>query len=84
VLLHLVQVQVLVHCHEPLVDSRPLVGRRRTAETNSRLLPQRQQLACQALHATRPQTISYALTDSPVGLLAWMAEKFTEWTDPGR
>jgi len=36
----------------------------------------------QVLQATRPQTISYALTDSPVGQLAWIAEKFTEWTDP--
>ena len=34
------------------------------------------------MHATRPQTISYALTDSPAGLLAWIAEKFTEWADP--
>ncbi|MCE7004005.1 epoxide hydrolase [Kibdelosporangium philippinense] len=31
---------------------------------------------------TRPQTLSYALTDSPVGQLAWIAEKFREWTDP--
>ncbi len=31
---------------------------------------------------TRPQTISYALTDSPVGQLAWIVEKFKEWTDP--
>ncbi|MEU4395788.1 epoxide hydrolase family protein [Kribbella sp. NPDC023855] len=38
--------------------------------------------AYQALQATRPQTIAYALTDSPVGQLAWIAEKFTEWTDP--
>ncbi|MEU4745884.1 epoxide hydrolase family protein [Actinosynnema sp. NPDC023658] len=36
----------------------------------------------QVLQGTRPQTISYALTDSPVGQLAWIAEKFTEWTDP--
>ncbi|MFB9697424.1 epoxide hydrolase family protein [Amorphoplanes digitatis] len=36
----------------------------------------------QVLQATRPQTISYALTDSPVGQLAWVAEKFTEWADP--
>jgi pimeloyl-ACP methyl ester carboxylesterase len=33
------------------------------------------------LQATRPQTLAYALTDSPVGQLAWIAEKFTEWTD---
>nr|MDT0665814.1 alpha/beta fold hydrolase [Micromonospora sp. DSM 115978] len=36
----------------------------------------------QVLQATRPQTLAYALTDSPVGQLAWIAEKFTEWTDP--
>lgn len=34
------------------------------------------------LQSTRPQTLSYALTDSPVGQLAWIAEKFTEWADP--
>jgi epoxide hydrolase len=43
---------------------------------------QARQPAYQALHATRPQTISYALTDSPAGLLAWIGEKFTEWADP--
>jgi epoxide hydrolase len=34
------------------------------------------------LQSTRPQTISYALTDSPAGQLAWIVEKFKEWTDP--
>lgn len=33
------------------------------------------------LHSTRPQTLAYALTDSPVGQLAWIVEKFQEWTD---
>ncbi len=33
------------------------------------------------LQATRPQTVAYALTDSPVGQLAWITEKFWEWTD---
>jgi pimeloyl-ACP methyl ester carboxylesterase len=31
--------------------------------------------------ATRPQTLSYGLADSPVGQLAWIVEKFKEWTD---
>ncbi|MGV9803076.1 epoxide hydrolase family protein [Mycobacterium sp. NPDC003449] len=31
--------------------------------------------------ATRPQTIGYSLVDSPVGLLAWILDKFAEWTD---
>jgi pimeloyl-ACP methyl ester carboxylesterase len=32
------------------------------------------------LQSTRPQTVAYALTDSPVGQLAWIVEKFQEWT----
>ena len=37
-----------------------------------------------AIQATRPQTIGYALTDSPAGLCAWIAEKLWAWTDhPG-
>ena len=38
--------------------------------------------AFQALQATTPQTVAYALTDSPVGQLAWIAERFAHWTDP--
>jgi pimeloyl-ACP methyl ester carboxylesterase len=34
-----------------------------------------------ALQSTRPQTLAYALTDSPVGQLAWIAEKYEAWTD---
>jgi epoxide hydrolase len=32
-------------------------------------------------HSTRPQTIGYALADSPVALAAWIIEKFWAWTD---
>jgi pimeloyl-ACP methyl ester carboxylesterase len=32
------------------------------------------------IQATRPQTLSYGLADSPVGQLAWIIEKFKEWT----
>ena len=34
------------------------------------------------IQSTRPQTLAYGLTDSPVGQLAWIVEKFKEWTDP--
>jgi microsomal epoxide hydrolase len=33
------------------------------------------------LLATRPRSIAYALTDSPVGALAWIVERFQDWTD---
>jgi epoxide hydrolase len=36
-----------------------------------------------AIQSTRPQTLAYGLTDSPAGQLAWIAEKFGEWTDGG-
>ncbi|WP_353718951.1 epoxide hydrolase family protein [Dyadobacter sp. 676] len=36
------------------------------------------------IQATRPQTIGTALSDSPVGQLAWMAEKYKEWTDEAK
>ncbi|MFI9243424.1 epoxide hydrolase family protein [Streptomyces sp. NPDC053086] len=35
------------------------------------------------LQSTRPHTLGYALTDSPVGQLAWIVEKFREWSDCG-
>jgi len=35
-----------------------------------------------SMQGTRPQTLAYGLSDSPVGQLAWIVEKFKEWTDP--
>lgn len=37
-----------------------------------------------AIQSTRPRTLGYALTDSPVGQLAWIAEKFQAWTHPNK
>jgi epoxide hydrolase len=34
------------------------------------------------IQATRPKTLAYGLTDSPIGQLAWIVEKFKEWVDP--
>jgi epoxide hydrolase len=33
------------------------------------------------MQSTRPQTIAYSLSDSPVGQLAWIVEKYKEWSD---
>ncbi|MFC7535174.1 epoxide hydrolase family protein [Actinoplanes sp. GCM10030250] len=33
------------------------------------------------IQSTRPQTLAFGLHDSPAGQLAWIAEKFKEWTD---
>jgi pimeloyl-ACP methyl ester carboxylesterase len=34
-----------------------------------------------AMHRTKPQTASFGLTDSPVGLAAWIVEKLRAWSD---
>jgi hypothetical protein len=36
------------------------------------------------IQGTRPQTLAYDLTDSPAGQLAWIVEKFKEWTGPAK
>jgi len=35
----------------------------------------------QRIQGTKPQTLGYALNDSPAGLLAWIVEKFRTWSD---
>ena len=35
------------------------------------------------IQATKPQTLSYGLNDSPAGLAAWIVEKFRTWSDCG-
>jgi microsomal epoxide hydrolase len=37
----------------------------------------------QWIQGTRPQTLAFALADSPVGVAAWLVEKFRAWTDCG-
>jgi pimeloyl-ACP methyl ester carboxylesterase len=55
-------------------ERETLAWQRRTAESDSGYSRE---------HATRPQTIGYALTDSPAALCAWIIEKFWAWTDHG-
>jgi hypothetical protein len=33
------------------------------------------------IQSTKPPTLSYGLTDSPIGLAAWIIEKFHKWGD---
>jgi pimeloyl-ACP methyl ester carboxylesterase len=41
----------------------------------------REETGYSAIQGTKPQTLAYALTDSPVGLAAWIVEKFFTWSD---
>src|SRR5207253_2360148 len=42
---------------------------------------QREETGYQWIQGTRPQTLAYGLSDSPVGLAAWIVEKFRTWSD---
>ncbi len=33
------------------------------------------------IHGTKPQTLAYALSDSPAGMAAWLTEKYRAWSD---
>ncbi len=43
----------------------------------------REEMGYQTIQGTKPQTLAYGLTDSPVGLAAWIVEKFRGWSDCG-
>ena len=42
---------------------------------------QKEETGYQWIQGTRPQTLSFGLTDSPAGLAAWIVEKFRAWSD---
>lgn len=41
----------------------------------------REETGYQQIQGTKPQTLAYGLNDSPVGLAAWIVEKFRTWSD---
>jgi hypothetical protein len=55
-------------------DQRDLARLRNSSEAGGGYL---------AEQGTKPQTLGYGLTDSPVGQLAWIVEKFKTWSDCG-
>jgi hypothetical protein len=43
----------------------------------------KEEIGYQWIQGTKPQTLAYGLSDSPVGLAAWIIEKFRSWSDCG-
>ena len=41
----------------------------------------KEEIGYQIIQGTKPQTLAFAMTDSPAGLAAWIVEKFRSWTD---
>jgi pimeloyl-ACP methyl ester carboxylesterase len=73
----------IVGFNPEIPDSDPLTAeeedwvRRNTARRDG-------EIAYHQINGTKPQTLSYGLTDSPAGLAAWILEKFHGWTVPGQ
>jgi hypothetical protein len=61
-----------------LLSQTTAVGQARTNATQGFM---KECMGYNKQQSTRPQTIGYALTDTPAGLLAWIYEKLLEWTD---
>ena len=64
---------------KPGQESQAPAEERRAQEDIDRWL--KQGTGYQWIQGTRPQTLAYALTDSPVGLCGWILEKFRAWSD---
>ena len=61
-------------------------GSRPLSEPEKRMLEQREEWVRSEggyahIQSTKPQTLSYSLNDSPVGLAAWIVEKYRTWSD---
>lgn len=66
---------------DPSLVQDPTVEERRYLEQLNGWI--REEMGYQWIQGTRPQTLAFGLTDSPVGLAAWIVEKFRAWSDCG-
>jgi pimeloyl-ACP methyl ester carboxylesterase len=79
----------LAGIHVTLLSARrdPAAAAEPTAEEKAYLEElrrwEREETGYQWIQGTKPQTLAYGLTDSPVGLAAWIVEKFRSWSDSG-
>jgi pimeloyl-ACP methyl ester carboxylesterase len=60
--------------------SRPLSAAERTYRERNEAFWQ-EEYGYKAIQSTKPQTLGYALNDSPAGLAAWILEKWRSWAD---
>ena len=81
---HLIAIHTMMPGFPPAVvgpDVRPLTEAEQTiAGLQARW--EQEEGGYNLIQETRPQTLAYGLNDSPVGLAAWILEKWRAWTDP--
>ena len=64
---------------DPKIVADPTSEERKYLEQLSTWL--KDETGYQWIQGTRPQTLAFALADSPAGLTAWIIEKFRAWSD---
>lgn len=75
-----------IHLTMPLAEAPPREERRPLTRTEQEALRDSKRFMLlgtgySAEQSTRPQTLGYGLTDSPVGQACWIVEKYWDWTD---
>ncbi len=80
----------VIGVHLNMVGAGPAEGRgaKSLSEDEKKFLAEaakfrHEEAGYQAIQGTKPQTLAYALNDSPAGLAAWIVEKFRTWSDCG-
>ncbi|MFD1931137.1 MULTISPECIES: epoxide hydrolase family protein [Nonomuraea] len=66
----------------PTFDPAEMEGLTEAEQARMRLYADDDRSGYAIIQATRPQTVAFGLHDSPAAQLAWIVEKFKEWTDP--
>ena len=74
-----IHVNLLAVRREPNMLSDPTPEERKYLDELAHWL--KEETGYQWIQGTRPQTLSFGLTDSPAGLAAWIVEKFRAWSD---
>lgn len=73
--------------HTSAIASRPAAPGERALSTAERAYAAQAELwdkeegGYQAIQSSRPQSLAFALADSPAGLAGWIVEKFRAWSD---
>ncbi|MGH8678129.1 MAG: epoxide hydrolase family protein [Burkholderiales bacterium] len=74
-----IHLNLLALKRDPKLLENPTSEERKYLDELSQFL--KDETGYQWIQGTKPQTLAYAMTDSPVGLAAWLVEKFYTWTD---
>ncbi|PBP18696.1 hypothetical protein BUE80_DR010343 [Diplocarpon rosae] len=80
----------MIHAHAPTFNKHPILALQHSLKSYSKKEEdglkrsdwfRREGRGYNLEQSTKPQTLAYALNDSPIALLAWIYEKLHDWTD---